>query len=733
MTVSSEVKRSDFAGNGSTTAFATGFRFLQNSDIKVILTVTATGVETVQVEVTNYTLVGAGLDAGGTVTMLIAPATGETLTIKRDVPLTQGTDYVENDTFPAESHEDALDKLTMIVQQQQEELDRTIKLAETSQSTDVTIPDPNEGDLIRWDDQGNLENVSIVNLDAAIITPFGRDLIDSPDAAAGRQVLELNALNPDTLAIAIADATLLEGDALDVKENTLGLGGTGKWDVVLTTSVTPNTTDKRQSTGNALLTLVFRITNTIAPEQLGADGTYAKDKAAIQRIIDIGSRVIISRPFVASGLVLAAESHMLFVSDGEITGIAAEQILDADGKDKIKLINPRLTGVFSGTPNLAEHAIKFTSCDNLVIKNPIISNVGGNGIQLETCLNSYIENIDIRNTGFLAFIGVDCTKSLLNNGFIQDAKDAFSVQHKGGHDCDIVNVQVVNPNSCGIIINTNVTSTRESMNCNIVNCSIGGTAAEAVISATKGMILVQMDGGTVRGCTVKDNTAAIGAGIQASAKSVKLIGNTVQDISAVGIDVAGSTSHVTLLGNTVQRCQDRGFRQQDGHVIIGSGNEFLNNALSSAIPNVDVIAAQSFKMTGSTLETVLSGTGRINLKLGAGSYDVNVNGNDFTRNNANDIQTATGEVRTDLTGKISIHSNNNAIMLITSGFNGGFEIKNGILQFESYQRANVPAIGTWVRGDKMQFDSPVAGGTAGFICVASGTPGTWKNWGSIAA
>jgi hypothetical protein len=140
MTVSSETKRADYTGNGSTVDFATQFRFLQNSDVKVILTVTATGVETPQAETTDYTLVGVGLDAGGTVTMLVAPPIGTTLTIKRDVPLTQGTDYVENDAFPAESHETALDKLTMIVQQIQEELDRSIKFAESEDTASPNLP-----------------------------------------------------------------------------------------------------------------------------------------------------------------------------------------------------------------------------------------------------------------------------------------------------------------------------------------------------------------------------------------------------------------------------------------------------------------------------------------------------------------------------------------------------------------------------------------------------------------
>lgn len=189
MTVSSEVKRSDFAGNGSTTAFATGFRFLQNSDIKVILTVDSTGVETVQVEITNYTLTGAGLDAGGTVTMLIAPPTGTTLTIKRDVPLTQGTDYIENDDFPAESHEEALDKLTMIVQQIQEELDRSLKLSEAQLSSGLTLPVPVTDRFLQWDVNDNLQNVDIALQGALAVSDFAKTYLDDLTAAATRTTL----------------------------------------------------------------------------------------------------------------------------------------------------------------------------------------------------------------------------------------------------------------------------------------------------------------------------------------------------------------------------------------------------------------------------------------------------------------------------------------------------------------------------------------------------------------
>jgi len=55
--------------------------------------------------------------------------------LRRNLALTQGTDYVENDPFPANSHEDGLDRLTFITQGLQEELDRTFKVSKTNSIT----------------------------------------------------------------------------------------------------------------------------------------------------------------------------------------------------------------------------------------------------------------------------------------------------------------------------------------------------------------------------------------------------------------------------------------------------------------------------------------------------------------------------------------------------------------------------------------------------------------------
>jgi len=117
MTIAKTGSEVSYAGNGATVAFAFPFRFFDNTDLQVFIVVDATGASTLQTLTTDYTVVNAGDETGGTVTMVTAPATGETLLIQRQIPETQSTDYQSNDAFPAETHEAALDRLTLIDQQ----------------------------------------------------------------------------------------------------------------------------------------------------------------------------------------------------------------------------------------------------------------------------------------------------------------------------------------------------------------------------------------------------------------------------------------------------------------------------------------------------------------------------------------------------------------------------------------------------------------------------------------
>lgn len=128
MALSTTQNRVSYSGNGVTTAFSFPYLFFANGDLTVLLVVNSTGVSTTQAITSDYTVSGAGQASGGTITMLTAPASGETLIIFRDIAQTQGVDLRENDSLPAEEVEQALDRSVMISQRLNDQINRAVKL-----------------------------------------------------------------------------------------------------------------------------------------------------------------------------------------------------------------------------------------------------------------------------------------------------------------------------------------------------------------------------------------------------------------------------------------------------------------------------------------------------------------------------------------------------------------------------------------------------------------------------
>lgn len=144
MTVSTVTSKIVYVGDETTTTFAYPFKVLAEDDLAITRYYVATRSTDILVLNSNYEVTGVGDAAGGTVTLTGSVAevsagshyvhSGCQLVIQRVVPLTQETDYVANDSFPAETHEEALDRVTMITQQLQEQVDRCIK-ADINQTT----------------------------------------------------------------------------------------------------------------------------------------------------------------------------------------------------------------------------------------------------------------------------------------------------------------------------------------------------------------------------------------------------------------------------------------------------------------------------------------------------------------------------------------------------------------------------------------------------------------------
>lgn len=235
MTISTQDSKVNYQGNGQTTVFQIPFPFLENEQIYVQKK-DAEGILINYTYATDYTVTGAGEENGGSVTLNVAPEQGSTISIYRDVPLTQEVDYRENEIFPAETHEEALDKLTMEVQQIQEQLDRSVKVDRFSDvdpdiivkeiervydSTDnIDIVANNINNVNAVGD--NIANVNTVAVDIDSVVTTATNVEDVKTVAQNKASLNVTAANiadVKTVAKDIASVNTTATNIEDVKTN----------------------------------------------------------------------------------------------------------------------------------------------------------------------------------------------------------------------------------------------------------------------------------------------------------------------------------------------------------------------------------------------------------------------------------------------------------------------------------------------------------------------------------
>ncbi|MEQ8356740.1 MAG: hypothetical protein RH942_14450 [Kiloniellaceae bacterium] len=180
MTISTTTAKSRYAGDGATASFPTGFKFLDNAQVRVILRA-ADGSESLWTEGSEYSLSGAGAPGGGTVEVETSPtdhtpAAGETLVVKLSVPPLQETSLPLGGAFPSTAVEAMADLAALRDQQIEEALSRAPKLKESTALADIQLPEPEAGWLVGWNSGGTgLENIA--------------PPADGADGADGRTVL----------------------------------------------------------------------------------------------------------------------------------------------------------------------------------------------------------------------------------------------------------------------------------------------------------------------------------------------------------------------------------------------------------------------------------------------------------------------------------------------------------------------------------------------------------------
>lgn len=148
--ISAATARNKYTGNNTTATYAYGFKVFDEDHIKVTMR-TALGVESTLTIDTDYTVTGVGEEAGGNIVLVdndqdwldgVSNYLDDDmeLTITRNIPLTQGDDYANQTDFYPETHEATYDKLVMMIQQLQEQINRCVKVSIADYTSEMVLP-----------------------------------------------------------------------------------------------------------------------------------------------------------------------------------------------------------------------------------------------------------------------------------------------------------------------------------------------------------------------------------------------------------------------------------------------------------------------------------------------------------------------------------------------------------------------------------------------------------------
>ncbi|MBK8455652.1 MAG: hypothetical protein IPL34_20440 [Thiofilum sp.] len=145
-------------GNGSQTRYSFSITIQDNSEIKIYTqdeTLPAPYVLTLLVAGVDYTYYPNTANPVSQIELTAPLPVTSRLVFKRASSLEQNVAYAANRAFPYVDHEEQLDRIVAIQQEQRFDIDKKIGYAEGSQSTATVFPEPRPEAIVRWNSAGD--------------------------------------------------------------------------------------------------------------------------------------------------------------------------------------------------------------------------------------------------------------------------------------------------------------------------------------------------------------------------------------------------------------------------------------------------------------------------------------------------------------------------------------------------------------------------------------------------
>ncbi len=595
--------------------------------------------------------------------------------------------------------------------------------------------------------------------DATANTPFYMGPFDNVDLVAS----STNTIKPfATLALAVADTVLVEGDALNIAERTTGNGGGAMWDVVLSSTVTENALDIVQGVGVGTLSLVQRELEkpygvaTIAalkavdliPGQVAQTIGYYDGWAAQLEPEGGGTYTIADQADVRTqrsdgAWVPDTFVHQLldngFVAMLDLTNVFIKQggSLGDDSTDDFTAMQATVTEVCTDNRTLRFTEGSYKISAPVVFPNTSwrVEGDGPTGTVIKAHNPSASTNLfDLTNNNapakvikYITFEGPAGGNSGAGSGIFCSSTNGLLVD-----SCWFIGIlrgleangSFINCNQCVAEfcdVGAKVTSSMDestwigwTMFNNIVDFDITGTQETFKISDTNAIgtitdiFKLTCDGVIIDGVSVQDTAPA--SGRTPDILDINGQDNQISNISCTNF--AGRGAFLSGAGATGNRFNNLHF---DG-VPIGI---FCSSASGNVFTGLNLLNAATYGIQNDTC------TNRFDdFVIDACDTGIWINANGESR-------FTNGEIKSSVTADWEEFATNTGRLIVDNvsadftGLTGPFLRKYVSSGNYKVYVSTVPTSQAWTRGDQAINVAPAVGSPIGWRCTVSGTPGTW--------